>query len=128
MNVFIWHASKKFKFINEIINKNSRPKFPTDENKIPECYQELIERCWCDDPKERPTFKDIVFTLKNNEEFIIDGVDKDEFLKYVEKCKKINQKAMENRTFLNIESRPTVNLIRSARIAASKKSTRKRPD
>ena len=58
-----------------------RPEF---KYPIPDCYHSLIARCWAQDPEERPTFEQIVEELKNNDEFITDCVDKDEFLDYVD--------------------------------------------
>lgn len=75
--------SRADKIINEIINKNSRPKFPTDENKIPECYQELIERCWCDDPADRPSFDEIIEILQTNHLFITSEVNELEYTNYI---------------------------------------------
>ena len=57
-----------------------RPKFNVD---IPKCYKFLIEKCWHKEPKKRPTFSEIVNYLKNDEEFITDDVDEDQFLEYV---------------------------------------------
>lgn len=76
--------SRADKIINEIINKNARPKFPTDnENKIPECYQELIERCWCDDPSERPSFDEIIEILQTDHRFITSEVNELEYTNYI---------------------------------------------
>ena len=65
----------------KVIIQNYRPEF---KYPIANCYKELNTKCWSGNPEERPTFDEIVDILKNNEEFIIDGVDKDEFLDYVD--------------------------------------------
>ena len=57
---------------------------PTFKYPIPEIYQELITRCWSQDPEKRPTFEEIKEDLRNNPEFITDTIDKDQFLDYVE--------------------------------------------
>ena len=44
----------------------------------------MIERCWSQDPKDRPTFNEILEELKNNQDFITDLVDENEFINYVE--------------------------------------------
>ena len=41
-------------------------------------YQKLIEKCWLPEPKDRPTFEEIVFHLKTNTEFITDKIDEEE--------------------------------------------------
>lgn len=57
-------------FYNKIVNDGFRPSFKNLS--IPNCYQELIEKCWCQDPKERLSFNEIVDILKTNKEFITD--------------------------------------------------------
>ena len=82
----------------EVVEKNYRPQLT---NKIPKIYQDLIEKCWSPDPKDRPTFAEIINELENNTEYINDDMDKFEIQKYIEhidksessfeKFKKINQ-------------------------------------
>ena len=50
--------------ILNVAEKGIRPIF---ETKIPSCYQKLIEDCWEDDPKRRPTFDQIVEILRNDD-------------------------------------------------------------
>ncbi|KAK8840176.1 hypothetical protein M9Y10_031116 [Tritrichomonas musculus] len=58
-----------------------RPSFNTI---IDQAYKDLIERCWSQDPKDRPTFAQIVEELENNHDFITPSIDEDDFLNYVE--------------------------------------------
>ena len=68
-------------FIEEVGKKGNRPNL---NEKIPKCYRLLIEKCWSQNPKERPTFDEIVFELKNNDEFFnFDDFNKEEFQNYV---------------------------------------------
>lgn len=46
------------------------------------CYRQLIERCWSPDPKQRPTFDEILHELKSNPEFIESTTDKENFIEY----------------------------------------------
>ena len=62
--------------INEVVMKSSRPKI---DSNIPECYRELIENCWLQEARERPTFDDIMNILLTYQRFIIEGVDSDKF-------------------------------------------------
>lgn len=58
-----------------------RPDLP---NSIPKCYKELITKCWDQDPEKRPTFAQIVESLKTNREFITEfGVDEKEYYSYI---------------------------------------------
>ncbi|KAK8842485.1 hypothetical protein M9Y10_026074 [Tritrichomonas musculus] len=75
-----------FDFIRGVALENQRPKF----NKlIPKCYQNLIESCWSTDPEQRPSFDLIVDKLKSDESFIVDGVDRDEYKKYIESINQV---------------------------------------
>ncbi|KAK8836215.1 hypothetical protein M9Y10_039847 [Tritrichomonas musculus] len=65
---------------NEIIINSSRPKI---DSNIPEKYRQLIEKCWSQDPNERPTFEGISSSLKSDPGFLANNVDKDAFLQYV---------------------------------------------
>lgn len=56
---------------------------PDIKNTVPKCYQDLITKCWSQDPNQRPTFNEIVQILKTNDDFITDGVDKNEFNDYI---------------------------------------------
>lgn len=58
-----------------------RPEF---DSNIADCYRKLISRCWAKNQLDRPTFEEIIYELNNNKEFLIDGVDKNEFYNYIE--------------------------------------------
>ena len=60
--------------------KNERPAFP---HPIPDCYRDLITRCWSNEAEKRPTFSEIVDELKNNKEFITENVDESEYFDYI---------------------------------------------
>ena len=80
------HISRNDQIVHEIVDKKSRPQFP-DES-IPLCYQELIERCWNDDPSERPSFDDIVDILQNDRRFITPKVNEEEYYNYIKSISK----------------------------------------
>lgn len=65
---------------NEIVINSSRPKI---DSSIPEKYRQLIEKCLCQDPNERPSFEDISSSLKSDPDFLANNVDKDAFMQYV---------------------------------------------
>lgn len=50
---------------------------------IDDYYQKLILKCISQNSKERPTFEEIVFTLKNIDEFVSDKVNKEEYHNYI---------------------------------------------
>lgn len=63
-----------------VIKKSVRPELTPD---IPEAYKDLISSCWSENPDERPTFEMIVNNLKENQSFITDLVDENDFEDYV---------------------------------------------
>lgn len=66
------------------MNKLLRGERPGFTVPIPNCYKNLITKCWSQNEKERPSFDEIVHWLENEKEFITDSVDEDEFLDYVQ--------------------------------------------
>ncbi|KAK8881293.1 hypothetical protein M9Y10_004028 [Tritrichomonas musculus] len=66
--------------MNHVVIENYRPKF---NESIPECYQELIKKCWSSNPDERPEFSDIIDLLKRDSKFILEGVNKNEYFQYI---------------------------------------------
>lgn len=81
MNVENSFDSKNFFDLLKKISEGFRPKI---DEIVPDCYRELIEDCWSQDPKERPTFDEIVDRLRNNHDFITSLVDENEFNEYVD--------------------------------------------
>ena len=57
---------------------------PTFKKPIPDCYRKLIESCWSEEPKLRPTFEDIITQLKTNKEFLIENIDSIEYYQYIQ--------------------------------------------
>ncbi|KAK8854144.1 hypothetical protein M9Y10_016701 [Tritrichomonas musculus] len=70
--------------IFELVEKLKTGYRPEMSDKIPEVYQNLIKRCWSQEPSERPTFSEILSELKDNPDYIIKGIDKYEFLDYID--------------------------------------------
>ena len=60
--------------------KKYRPLF---NKEIPHIIKNLITRCWSEDPKQRPTFDQIIDELKNNKEYITSDVNRKEYSIYV---------------------------------------------
>lgn len=94
-----------------VISQKNRPEF---KRPIAKCYQQLIEKCWSDDPNERPSFAQIVEELKNNPEFITDTVDKEEYFDYIDyidqyfadeiiKSTKNDNKLVEKKSFQKVD-------------------------
>ena len=66
--------------IDEIVTKGNRPEL---KDSISDCYKDLIKRYLSTDPNKRPSFCDIVDELKNNSDFIIDIVRKEDIYSYM---------------------------------------------
>ncbi|KAK8872218.1 hypothetical protein M9Y10_007983 [Tritrichomonas musculus] len=85
---FPYQKMKQYEVIDDVVN-GKRPKI--DES-VPKCYKKLIEDCWKQKPKKRPSFKDIVKKLKTEKDFRV-GIDSKEFEDYInliEKCSNEN--------------------------------------
>ena len=65
----------------KVVMKGIRPEFNFS---VPTSYRRLIEKCWSYDPTDRPTFDDIVSSLKNDSGFITDCVDAGNYLNYID--------------------------------------------
>lgn len=68
----------------ELLKKITQGVRPSIQSEVPEHYKKLIESCWAANPSDRPTFDDILKQLTENNDFITDTVDEDEFYKYVD--------------------------------------------
>ena len=58
--------TKKLSFMQLRMNI-IRGKRPIRQNNIPDCYWQLIERCWKQKPEERPAFAEITEILKDDQ-------------------------------------------------------------
>ena len=76
-----FESEKMFEILLNVATKKMRPEISGD---IPPAYRDLIERCWSQQPENRPTFDDIVNELRHNQEYITDLVNEVEFLDYVD--------------------------------------------
>ena len=57
---------------------------PSFNEQINSTYENLIKRCWSNEPNERPTFEEIVNELKTNKGFITNEIDESEYIKYID--------------------------------------------
>lgn len=64
--------------------------------KILKCHRDLIEKCWCQEPKERPIFDEIVELLRSDPSYITEDVDQEEFDKYVQYIDESKRKHTNN--------------------------------
>ena len=66
--------------MHEVVVKSTRPKII---GSFPFCYRNLMKICWKKDPNKRPTFDQIVDMLRSDPEFIMNDVNRNEYLKYI---------------------------------------------
>ena len=69
-----------------IIKKVMEGKRPEFKKPIPNFCKKLIERCWSEDPNNRPTFNEIVKEIETNYS-LIEGIDKQRFKQFVDYTK-----------------------------------------
>ncbi|KAK8887659.1 hypothetical protein M9Y10_038712 [Tritrichomonas musculus] len=70
--------------MSTLISKVSKGIRPDLDQPIPESYKNLIEKCWSQDPSNRPSFEEIVKELKSDSGFITDLVDEGQYQDYVD--------------------------------------------
>lgn len=85
----IWYDFNNCSFGDLIkkIKDGDRPKF---NSTVSEPYKSLIEKCWSQEPSERPTFDQITDELKTNPDFITDLIDENEYLSYIDYINEYN--------------------------------------
>lgn len=66
------------------VAKGYRPEFKGQMN---ETLKYLIERCWSQEPTNRPSFDQIVDELENNRGYITDSVNEEEYFNYIKYIK-----------------------------------------
>lgn len=88
------------KIFEEVIQNHHRPEFKCQ---ISESYRQLIEKCWLDNPVERPNFDSILTQLKNDPGFITKNVNKDEFFDYVEFIDQFHSSRDKNQRIYSFE-------------------------
>lgn len=80
-NLKPYQGGNIYGLIMDIVQKGTRPEFT---EQIPDCYIKLIEKCWSQDPKDRPTFDEIVHLLKTDRDFIRNNINEDDYRNYIE--------------------------------------------
>ena len=83
--------------VYQVLKKNYRP---TLDKPIPSSYKKLIESCWKSDPKERPSFDEIISLLHKDSGFLTSKIDKTKFEKFVEKINGSSKSINENELIL----------------------------
>lgn len=105
-----------FRLNSKVINENYRPQF---KSPVKEKIQQLIEKCWSPNPKERPTFEEIYNRLSRNIEdsvynvfeddqsqYYLDDVDTEAILDYLDKIESDDEERSKfdlNQLFTKIE-------------------------
>lgn len=74
------------------VSQGYRPEFPEGFSPL---YTELIEQCWAQDPKTRPTF-DMIFNVLETEKFYLPGSDFQKVHAYIDKLQKAEKKIVED--------------------------------
>lgn len=82
-----------FDFQMKILNDNYRPKF--NGISINDSLQKLIEKCWSENPNDRPSFDEIFDNLTTKSDFLLDDVDENEFKFYIEEINDSNDEEIE---------------------------------
>ena len=70
-----------FEVFEKVMTNNYRPEF---NELVSDAFKELIEKCWSNDPNDRPTFEEIVTDLKYNADYITGEMDSERFQEFVD--------------------------------------------
>lgn len=84
-----------FSILSKVLS-GYRPKLP---NFIPEKMKQLIEKCWSQDPKDRPSFEEIFKQLSSDFSYFDEDIDEDEindYLEILEEARKTEAKEAQN--------------------------------
>ena len=75
---------------NLMMRIDNGARFVKPDNMTDDQYQIYIT-CTDEDPNKRPSFKELCDVFEKNESIWFEGVNKDEYMKYIEECKQINE-------------------------------------
>ena len=85
----------QFEMLQRIVSHD----LPTMDDSIPKVYRDLIEKCCAFDPNDRYNFEEICKELKDNDDFLVNLENEDEFKQYIEL---IEDFVEENKSFNQI--------------------------
>lgn len=81
-------------FKYKVVKNKYRPKL---DNKIKESLQEIITKCWSDDPNDRPSFEEIFDNLSNfNQHYFLDNVDTEKIKNYIYKINGVENASQQS--------------------------------
>ena len=88
---------------NEVLTKVASGFRPEIPSKIPEPYKKLIEKCWSQNPSDRPSFEQIVNCLRDTNEFITGSVKKADYENYIDYLDYCQNNSEENNRYISVE-------------------------
>ena len=96
-------------FLIDLIVNEKRPEIKSD---LPESYKKLIEISWSQNPFNRPSFDEIVIKLKEDDGFIVDGVDVEKFKNYIEYIEKAQIEFFDSKKVVQINEHDMADSIK----------------
>ena len=95
-----------------VAEEGKRPPFNCVINNA---FRSLIERCWSQEPKLRPTFDEIVEELQTNPEFITEEIDEEKYCNYIKMIENSEIKYDLSKKDIHVANL-TCNLVSDAKI------------
>ncbi|KAK8843878.1 hypothetical protein M9Y10_024956 [Tritrichomonas musculus] len=101
---------KPFQNLNflEILTKVASGNRPEITRAINDSYKNLIEKCWSQNPDDRPTFDIITKLLRMDQSFITDSIDKTEYenyINYIDEYQSVYEKSQKSISIEDFTSR-----------------------
>ncbi|KAK8876560.1 hypothetical protein M9Y10_006777 [Tritrichomonas musculus] len=94
------------------VTNNIRPEI---NDELPASYKNLIEKCWSQNPEDRPTFDKIVEVLENDDGFITENIDEKKYQNFIEYIK--NDKISASSLFSKVDLKSKLEEIQSENIS-----------
>lgn len=95
------YKNLKNSYIAQKVKNGERPLFHVP---VLKSYQNLIKKCWSQDPNKRPSFDQIVRELQKDAGFITDAVNSDDFKNYIRYIEACQEEVIPIESFINQQS------------------------
>ncbi len=108
------------KLMVEVIINRNRPEM---DSFVPQSFQNLIKRCWAHNPDDRPDSEEIVNLLENDESFLNESVEINDYYNYIDLVHKCQSPLDSTTQSMSVEQYMIQNSISFAKFNIMTKQT-----